>query len=180
MSAILSVDELCTALEEILREHLHPTMTAFGFEYGEVKTWQQLPTIEALSSARLPGIAITSAGLVGQPTFSRASGLHTATWRLAVGVYDESRRGDHAETQARVRDWCAGIRATALAHKSLDGVAKSLVWAGEEYARIRGRESAQTIGAGAVALDVTADVTTTPTAGDLPTVLKTPTTVSVR
>lgn len=184
MSApISSVDELCVGVETILREHLAGVMDALGFEdakYDEIKTWQQLPTTTALVAASLPGVAVSAAGLVGAPSYSRSTRSWTTTWRIAVGVYERGK--DHADTQARVRNWCAGIRTTLVKHKSLGGLATALAWSGEEYALVPDREQARTIAAAAVAFDITATVSAdaAPTAGALPTVTSTPTTLSVQ
>lgn len=177
---IVSADQLCVALEKVQRDHLIDTMAALGYvdDYDAIKTWQQLPTMEALSSATFPAIAVSTPGLVVAPSYNRSSNTYRATWRIAVGIY--VRGVDHNDSAARVRNWAAGIRTTALNHKSLDGVAIGLRWAGEEYARAADRKAARTLAAGAVALDVTADVIADPTAGNLPPVLSTPTTVSVQ
>ncbi|XBB66863.1 hypothetical protein ABFU82_22565 [Nocardioides sp. WV_118_6] len=181
MPPIVSADQLCVALEDTLKTHLVATMATLGYvddDYDRIKTWQQVPTLAALTTAQLPGIAIASPGLVAPPSYSAASGTYTATWRLAVGIYVRGR--DHADTQARTRNWCAGIRLTALGHKSLGGVAKRTTWTGEEYADRPGRETARTLAGGVVALNVTADLIADPTAGNLPPVTSTPTSVSVQ
>lgn len=154
---ILGADQLCQATESMLTEKVPVLVELLGRtkDLAPVKTWQQLPTIEALSSAQFPAAAITSPGLSGTPTYHRSSNSWTATWRIAVGIYDRGK--DHAETAARVRDWCAVFRTVLLLNKSLGGVANSLVWVGEEYARIPRKEAARTFGAGAVAVDVTVD-----------------------
>lgn len=169
---IRSVDELCRAVEETLDEHLVTMMTLLGYDdtaYKKIKDWQQLPTLTALSAATLPAGAISTAGLVRPPKQSRDTA--EATWRIVVGFYERGR--DHDDTQARVRNWCAGIRTTLLARKSLGGLASSLIWSGEEHDILPGREQARTIAAAAVAFDVTATVLTAPPAGALPVVTST-------
>jgi hypothetical protein len=159
VAVIFSADELCVAAEQVLRADLpkvighHAAAARIGSGYGEIAEWQQLPTIEALSTARFPAIAITSAGLVTPPATDAGRQLR-ATWRIVVGVYDRGR--DHADTQARIRDWCALIRTSLLRHRSLGGVAESVTWTGEEFALLPNRNQARTIAAGAVAFDVTA------------------------
>ena len=180
MPPIVSADQLCVALEDTLKAHLVTTMTALGFVegYDQIKTWQQVPTLAALTTAQLPGVAIASPGLVTPPSYSASKGTYTATWRLAVGIYVRGR--DHADTQARTRNWCAGIRLAVLGHKTLGGVASRATWVGEEYADRPGRETARTLAGGVVALNVTADLIANLTAGNLPPVTSTPTTVSVQ
>ncbi len=177
--SIASSDELCVALEETLRTHLAETITMLGWDtsvFKPIREWQQLPTIEALSSAAFPAIAIASPGLQGQPAHSRADGGYRATWRIGVGIYDRGK--NHADTQARVRDWCAAIRLTARAHRSLGGVATGVAWAGDRYELMPNRNQARTFGAGAVALDVSALVIDT--LGNPPRVASTPTSLSVQ
>lgn len=185
---IFSADELCVAAEEVLKRDLpgvlsHPFVTErVGGDYGDIATWQQLPTIEALSTARFPAIAITSSGLTQSPSFSVSENSWAGTWRLVVGVYDRGR--DHADTQARIRVWCACIRSSLLRNRSLSGTADSLAWVGEEFALLPNRNQARSIAAGAVAFDVTARIPALfdppSSGGDWPVVLTTPTSVSVR
>ena len=181
---ILSADQLCRALEQVLVDHLPSTMTAHGLTvaagYKPVTTWQQVPTIAALSQARYPAGAITSTGLVRAPKWIASKQAHEAVWRLVVGVYARGR--DHDTTAALVRDYAAAVRTTVLTRKSLGGLANALEWQGEEFALLPGRESARTIGAGAVAFDVTALMTLDPTGPTtpLPVVTQTPTSLSVQ
>lgn len=166
--SIISADQLCTATESILRAALPevlalaPVQAYLGDQAGSywpIKTWQQLPTIEALAAADLPGIAITSPGLVEPPRYVRSKQLWEATFRVAVGVYERGR--DHADTQARVRNYCGFIRAAMQRNQTLGGVARSVDWRGEEYALRGNREAARTLAAGAVAFDVAAEVDNT-------------------
>ncbi|NGZ99397.1 hypothetical protein G5V59_00215 [Nocardioides sp. W3-2-3] len=136
-----------------------------------------MPTVEALTSANLPGVAITAPGIAEPPSYSRSSKAWSATWRMAAGIYVRGR--DHAETQKLVRDWVAGIRMTVLTHRTLGGVARSLTWTGEEYGVRPARENARTLAAGAVAMTVTATIPE-PTIGALPLVQSTPTSLSVQ
>ncbi len=186
---IFSADELCVAAESVLRGDLpsilsHPFVTErVDGDYGDIATWQQLPTIEALSTAQFPAVAITSSGLVSSPTYAVSEAAHRATWRVVVGIYD--RGNDHADTQARIRNWCAAVRASLLRHRSLGGVAEGLSWVGEEFALLPNRNQARTIGAGAVAFDVTALMANIPLlppsdGGEWPVVLTTPMTVSAQ
>lgn len=153
---VLGAEDICRATEVVLTAKVPVLLDLLGRQdLGQVKTWQQLPTIEALSSADFPAVAITSPGLIGTPTYSRASNSWTATWRIAVGVY--ARGKDHSETAAHVRDWCAVLRTVLLLNKRLGGVAKTLAWAGEEYARVPRKDQARTFSGGAVAVDVTVE-----------------------
>lgn len=173
---IVSVSQLTAAMETTLRAHLTATVAAASLQLDPVREWQQLPAREALSTAKFPAIAITSPGLTEPPTYSRAENAWRARWRLGVGIYDRGK--DHAVTQRQVRDWCAAIRLTVRAHRSLGGVALGTTWAGEEYALLPDRTQARTIGGGAVAFDVDAYVIDT--LGDLPLVATADTSVSVQ
>jgi hypothetical protein len=170
---ITSVDDLCQAVESTLTTYLPDVMTALGFTtgagYEPVRTWQQLPSVQALAAAELPAGAIVAPGLVTPPIYQADSDSWITVWRVPVGMYERGR--NHSETQARIRNRIAAIRTTLLRHKSLGGVAKTLLWSGEEYDLIPGRESARTIAAGAVAFDITAEVDLGPDpAGALPVV----------
>lgn len=164
MSGVLSVDELCVAAEATLRDTLAavkeiPALAALLGDDADsyvVKTWQQLPVADAIATAKLPAIAITSSGLVDPPRYSRASKSWDCTWRIGIGIYDRGR--DHADTQARVRNWCALIRTALQLSPTLGGVAKGITWSGEEYALLPNRNVARTAAAGAVAFDVDATV----------------------
>lgn len=179
---LLSANDLCAAVEAVLREHLPDLAASRGLD--PVRTWQQLPTLDALTAANLPGIAVTSPGLSTTPT--RRATRYDATWRIVVGCF--VRATDHATTAAATRDWAAVIRQVMLQHPTLGGVATGVEWAGEEYAERPERSSARTLGGCAVALDVTARnvidaepyVVPDPDAPPAPTVQSTSTRVSVR
>lgn len=180
---IRSVDELCVAVEATLVEHYDATMTALGFTtgYAPVATWQQLPSIQAIAAAKLPAGAIVAPTMIGTPTYTAASRTWRTTWRVPIGIYE--RGSDHDQTQARIRNRVAGIRATLLQHKSLGGIATGMAWSGENYDLLPGRDVARTIAAGGVSLDITADVTIDPVdpgTGGGPVVTSTPTTVTIR
>lgn len=181
---IVSVDQLCKAIETALTADLQATMTLLGFtdakKYPKVRDWQQVPTVQALSSATLPAGAITTPGLTEPPTWIPRDQLHRGTWRVAVGAYVRGR--DHDTTAGTARDFAAGIRTTVLRHRDLGGIAEKVRWYGEEYALIPGRESARTVAGVAVAFDVTAymaiDLPADPQ--DLPLVTTTSTPLTVR
>ncbi|BBH17500.1 hypothetical protein Back2_17870 [Nocardioides baekrokdamisoli] len=180
VTPIRSVDELCTAAETILKTYLVNTMTGFGYTtgagYKPIKTWQQVPTVTALSTADLPGIAIVASDTVGDPIYQAVTDTWLTTWRISTGLY--VRGGTHDETQARVRNYIAAIRATYLTHKSLGGYCRPIQWKGEGYNLLPARNEARTIAAGACTFDATVEVTTKPLQLDLPTVATTQTTVT--
>lgn len=167
---ILSVDQLCAAAETTLKAAMPDIVATPAFQelLGEnaekyydpalIQTWQQLPTIEAIATAKLPAVAITSPGLVDEPVYSRSSRLYEVKWRLAIGIYDRDKSTDHSATQARVRNWVAILRTALQSQPTLGGVATGLTWTGEEYSLLPNRNQARTAAAGAVSIDVKAQV----------------------
>lgn len=156
---LITADDLCVAAAEILAEHLPAVVAAMGWDedsvapLAPVTTWEQVPTLEALTAAEMPAGAVTSPGLAETPT-RRERGRHDAVWRISVGVYD--RGDDYHETARRVRRWAAAVRATLLEHRTLNGVADGVWWRGEEYRQKPNAGAARTLGGCAVAFDVKA------------------------
>lgn len=182
-TAIVSADELCTALETVLTDHLADEMVALGYTaavgYEPVRDWQQVPTINAIATAKLPAGAITTPGLADSPTWVPSHRAYRTTWRIAAGVYVRGR--DHDQTQRMARNYAAAVRVTVLRHKGLGGIAEKLRWVGEDYALRPERESSRTLAACAVAFDVTAmTIGTGRPVSQQPEVLTTPTTLSVQ
>lgn len=164
---IQSAAQVGEAVEATLKEHLPetlelPTVKEYlgdrAAVFRDVREWQQLPSLEAIATAQLPAVAIVSPGLVREPTLKRSADAYETTWRVAIGIYDRDKSPSHNATQARVRDWVTLARITLLRHPTLGGVARRVVWAGEEYDLLPDRTKARTIGAGALAVDVTIDV----------------------
>lgn len=177
---LVTAHDVCSAAEAILTEHL-PGWAAAA-ELKPVTTWQQVPTVQAISSAPVPAGAITSPGLTEPPTKHRDR--HEATWRIVAAVYD--RGSDYTDTARRIRTWAALIRAVLVQHPRLGGLALRLDWVGEEYELVP-EQGARTLGGCAVAVDVVvADVvpsTAPPGLGGpppAPTVTATRSTVTVR
>lgn len=144
---VVTADEICQAVELVLRQYL-PALAA-GAGLAPVEEWQQLPTAEALSTAQFPAIAVTTPGLADTPT--RTGRGVNAVWRIAVGVYD--RGGSHAQTAGNVRKWAALIR-TVLLQDLAGDIVWQVTWVGEEYALRPEVSSARTLGGAAVAVDV--------------------------
>ncbi len=175
---VITADDLCVAVEQVLAEHLYPTVQLLGWHDDleeKVEDWHQVPDLDVLRSASLPTGAISSPGLTDLPT--KTSSGTDATWRVVVGIYERGISYD--DTSRRLRRWAAAVRATLLAHKSLNQTASGLRWVGEEYAEIPDARSARTIGGCTVAVDVTARnvVDLSPT---VPTVTTPRSTVNVR
>lgn len=176
---VFTVDTLCSEAETLLRAQVPPLLVALALDTDlkPLTTWQQVPTMEALSTAKYPAGAITSPGLVKRPTRTRSSG-YVAVWRLAVAVYDRGR--DHADTAHRARTWASVIRAVMLDNPTVNGVASGVEWVGEDYAQEPGKREARTIGGCAVTFDVTVGNVHDTTPNDRPTVQATRSTVTVR
>lgn len=164
---IQSAAQVGAAVEATLRDGLPQTLELATVKaylgdraatFRDVREWQQLPTIEAIASAQYPAVAIVSPGLVREPTRKRSGDAYETTWRVAVGIYDREKSPDHNATQDKVRDWVALLRITLLRTPTLGGVSRRVTWAGEEYDLLPDRNKARTIGAGALAVDVTVDV----------------------
>lgn len=155
------------AVEATLKDHLRETLELDVVKaylgdraatFRDIREWQQLPSLEAIATAQLPAAAVVSPGLVREPIRKRSGDAYETTWRVAVGIYDRDKSPRHNDTQAKVRDWVAFLRMTLLRNPTLGGVARRVVWAGEEYDLLPDRNKARTIGAGALAVDVTVDV----------------------
>ena len=144
---IVTADDGCQRVEAVLREHL-PALAELA-DLRPVVEWQQVPTEEALTAANVPAVAITSPGLTEPPTRD-IRGVN-ATWRIGVGIID--RGADYQDTARRTRTWAALVRTVLLQHLAGDLV-REVAWVGEEYALRPESTSARTLGAAAVALDV--------------------------
>lgn len=143
-----------------------------------VKSWDQVPTLAALTQANLPAGAITSPGLVERPRRHRSSG-HTAPWRVVVGLYARGTAASYKTTHGEIRRWAALIRYTVMSSSQLSGFAADLTWVGEEYSELPARGDARTIAGCAVAFDVTVErVLEVPLSGPIPTAAVTTVTVT--
>ena len=185
MIKLVTADDLCTAAERVLVEHLPGYAAQYALQRDltvlpGVRDWHQVPTLEALSSANFPAGAITSPGLTGPPAVPSASRGNRvdATWQIEVGIFD--RGTDWNDTAARTRTWAALIRLTLLAHP-FGGAVTNCKWIGESYRQIGQRNSARTIGGCSVLFDITAVDVADPGAASVdPVVLSTASTVTVR
>jgi len=183
-TVIVSADQACRAVQAVLEEHLADSVTALGWDLLPVQEWQQLPTLEAVSSAVLPAVSIACSRLNGEPTYHRHDQAYRVTLRIEVGVYYREPGVDHSETAKAARDYAAAIRLTVLSHPRLGGLARGLRWPDEEYRLVPNRNSARTFAAAAVSFDVdvlmAASISSaTPGRPDDPLVQSTPTELTV-
>lgn len=146
---LVSADDLCTGAQAVLAATLPGLIEALGLDepadtkpFVTPKAWSQVPTLEALQSATFPAAAVTSTGIVGEPTESR-SGVD-AEWIIRVGIFD--RGTDYNDTARRIRTWAALVRAALLRNRTLGGVATGLRLAGETYRSLPQVGAARTIG----------------------------------
>jgi len=154
---VVGGDDIVRALEQVLRQNLPIVLEALELTHlGEVKTWQIVPTMEALASAKHPSIALVSPSMTAAPQRSGAGGRqYTGEWRMSIGVFD---RGDnHEGTQTGIQQWAKAIRVAALL-TPLTGTGISLRWAGEEYDVIPTKQDSRTIAGAEVMFDATVDV----------------------
>ncbi|NHA02035.1 hypothetical protein G5V59_26970 [Nocardioides sp. W3-2-3] len=81
-----------------------------------------------------------------------------------------------------MRNWLAITRLALRTDPSLGGIATGLEWAGEEHRLLPNRNQARTIAAGALAINVSADMVgdLIPTDGTWPPVTSTHPTLSVK
>lgn len=156
---LITADDLCTAASTVLVATLPDLIEALGLAdpddtkpFTMPTTWTQVPTLEALQSAQFPAAAVTSTGIVGQPTES-SSGVD-AEWLIRVGIFD--RGTDYNDTAHRVRTWAALARAALLRNRTLGGVASGLRLVEETYRNRPQVGAARTIGGCSVGVRVTA------------------------
>ncbi|MDI6911479.1 hypothetical protein [Nocardioides sp.] len=146
---LVTADDVCTGAETVLVAALPVLIEALGLdEPADTKpfvmptTWSQVPTLEALQSARFPAAAVTTTGTVGD-TRESSTGVD-AEWLVRVGMFD--RGADYNDTAHRIRTWAALIRAGLLRHRTLGGIASGLRLAGESYRNLPQTSAARTLG----------------------------------
>lgn len=154
MTRIIGAAELCAAGEEVVNLQLPRLIVALDWatELNDVTSWQQVPTLRALSTAQLPAGAITSPGLTGKP-IRHGDGSYEATWRVVFGILDRGK--DYDTTALRARRWAGLLRAVLTANPTLGGIGHSLLWVSEEYDQWPDRKQAATLGGCAVGIDIT-------------------------
>lgn len=154
MTRLITAGDLAEGMETVLVADLPGLIETLGLEdlLKPVRTWKQLPTIQALTEANMPAGAITSPGLASPPT--RKGSRVDATWRIVVSLFD--RDVDHTATTQRIQQWAALIRAVGHRNPSLGGIATSTTWVGERYELIPARSAARTLAGCSVDFNVSA------------------------
>ena len=151
---VIGGDDIVTALDAHLREHLPDVVRALGLtELGDVATWMIVPDIDAITAAKLPAVAVVVGGMTQTP--ERTAQQYRGVWSASIGIFD--RGSSHADTQKRIAAWAKAIRTTFIAHP-LTGTGMSVRWQGEEYDLIPSRNAARTLAGAEVMLDVTVDI----------------------
>lgn len=172
----IGAGEVCSEVTAYLEANLG------GFLEGlkAPAVWRQLPSPEAMSTARYPAVAVSSPGLAGAPTRNRDK--YSATWRVIVTVWVKADKvatrkpGEDAFSlvAAQTREYVKHVRTCLLAWG--EGT-----WTDEGYAQVDAYEASGTLGAGfvelAVFVETAADLTDLPPGGPLPVVTSTAVTI---
>jgi hypothetical protein len=159
-ATLVSAAAVCDALEESLTAYLPRVLDYLGWtDLGAVRTWHQVPRIEALTTADVPAGGIESPGLTGPPT-KNSDGTYGCEWEVTAGVF--ARGSDYAATQSAGRRWPMALVAAALVDRSLGGKVSRTEWVGQDLARIRTRDAARTITLGAATFHVRVDTVLDP------------------
>jgi hypothetical protein len=151
---VIGGDDIIRALEAQLKANVPLVIEALGLGHlGEVKTWQMVPSPEAIAAAQLPAVALVSPSMNSKPYRSR--GQQTGTWQVSAGIF--ARGGDHEQTQTQIQAWVKVLRTAALLTPLTDtGI--SLTWVGEAYDVLATKQEARTIAGGEVQFDAHVDV----------------------
>lgn len=152
---VIGGDDIAIALEQILRVNVPRVQQLLELEeLGEVKTWQQVPTPEALTAAAMPSVAIVAPRMSSQAT--RGAQSYDGVWQVSVAAF--ARGSDHAGTQAQIQQWAKVLRVAALIPTSLgDAVPVTLRWVGEEYALRPEQGAARTLAGCEIFFDASAE-----------------------
>lgn len=151
---VLGGDDIAAAIEQVLRANIPAVLELLDLEeLGQVETWQQVPTAEALSTARLPAVAIVAPRMASQAL--RNATNYDGTWQASVAVFIRGK--DHATTQAAAQAWAKVIRVAALLSRRLGTLPVQLRWVGEEYDLQPEKSTARTLGGCEVFFDALAE-----------------------
>lgn len=144
-------DTLELAVVAMLLEQLDAWSVPAGL--GRCRSWDAVPSQDALESASLPAGAVTVPGLVEDPV--RKADHYEGVYRLAVGVY--CRGANYTDTKRRAGRWSACLRSCVQANRGLGlppGTVRSVTLR-TEVSTVGGRNTAsRTLGGCAVQWDV--------------------------
>jgi hypothetical protein len=179
LGPLVTADEACAAVEASLRAALPAAAADLGLT--AIQEWQQVPTDDALTSAAVPAVAISSPGDAREPR--RTAAGYEIPYRVSVAIFD--RGENHGDTQRRIRIWAALLTAALAQNQTLGGFAKRLTVIEQRIAD-PGRGAARTLGGCSVSVDIEPAALAVPHVaapllpGSGPTVQSTSTTTSVR
>lgn len=167
-----------TATEVVDPIHARLLAALDGFldpDQDAVAEWFRLPSVQSLTSAQMPAVALVVDGLTGPPTYDRRTG-YTASWDVTVAVY--LRGADWDQTRSRLERYVASIRGCLLT--APQGQSRAWRWADEHYDQTADAANARTLGAGYLTLTVEVVGASVPGLPADPAVMFTTSTVSAR
>lgn len=149
---MITADTVCVAIETAIRNNITSVLTALGWtaQLGAIKTYQQVPDLNAAAAANLPAIMIGSARVDFEPI--RSGTTYDGSWQVAVGVRDRGK--DHADTAQRIRRWASAITAAAMLDQSLGGIAATIHPLSAHYDELGDATQARTIASAAVVFEI--------------------------
>lgn len=151
---VIGGSDIVIAIERHLREYLPKAVALLELDDLEpIETWQVVPTANAITTSKLPALAIVCSDMSQDP--EKSGDKYNGVWQASVGVFD--RGTDHADTQKTIADWAKAVR-IAMIIAPLTGTGIRIRWTGEAYDLIPGRENARTIAGAEVMFDATVDV----------------------
>lgn len=152
MLAVITADTICTAVETAVRTHIDSVLAAYGWatQLGTVKTFQQVPDLNAVAAANLPAIMVGGARVDFSAT--KSGSLLDGVWQIAVGVRDRGK--DHADTAQRIRRWASAITAAVMLDQSLAGLATAINPTSAHYDELGDVTQARTIASAAVVFEI--------------------------
>lgn len=90
-------------------------------------------SVDALTSAATPAMAVAGSGLAGEPVRD-GRGRYSADYSITVRVL--ARAGGYRATARQVHGYSVAVRTALMQHRSLGGVARGVTWAAEDYSVI--------------------------------------------
>jgi hypothetical protein len=90
-------------------------------------------TVDALTAAATPAMAVAGSGLAGEPVRD-GRGRYSAAYSITVRVLE--RAGGYRATARAVHAYSVAVRTALIQHRSLGGIARSVEWSAEEYSVI--------------------------------------------
>lgn len=150
LGEVVTADEVChdvqTALEAVLPEVFAAVGDPAGRELLAPRSYEQVPTRDAVISANLPAVGIFSPGTVDAPERDE-NGWYSKVWRVTVAYY--LRGNSYTNTQWAARTAAALIQAALVQSGIRDGV-----WPASEAYDLIESSNSKTLAGVAVDVDV--------------------------